>query len=343
LNYVRFGPTGLTVSQFSLGAWHLPGSGAKDRFGIEEVDGETFTKIVKKAYDLGINFIDAANRYHGRMSTADVEHVGNAEKLLGKILKGYDRESLVIATKVRGQMASWPNGQGLSRKHIMWQIRESLGRLDLDYVDLYQIHWEDELTPKSETLKTLNNLIDRGFVRYIGESNHSPANAMEFMELAQRLGLEGFISMQEPYNLLERQKENETFAVAKRYGLAVMAYVPIAQGVLSGKYLTGTEKGSRASYITAVAGQYLNTETASAVSTLLSIAGEKGCSLPQLALSWMLHKQAELGLTIVPIIGITKLSHLEDNLGALELKLSSGEMRHLEEVAATAKMGPQSY
>jgi 1-deoxyxylulose-5-phosphate synthase len=343
LNYVKFGPTGLTVSQLCLGAWHLPGTGVKDRFGIEEVDKETFTKIVKKAYDLGINFIDGANRYHGRMSTADVDHVGNSEKLLGQILKGYDRESLVIATKVRGQMASWPNGQGLSRKHIMWQIRESLRRLELEYVDLYQIHWEDEVTPKVETLKTLNNLIDRGFVRYIGESNHSPTNAMEFMELAKRLDLEGFASMQEPYNLLERRVENETFPVAKRYGMAVMAYVPLAQGVLSGKYLAGTEKGSRASYIAQMAGQYLNPETTSAVKSLLGIAGEKGCTLPQLALAWMLHKQAELGLTIVPLVGITKISHLEDNVGALDVKLSSSEMKRLEEIAATAKMGPQSY
>jgi 1-deoxyxylulose-5-phosphate synthase len=344
LNYVRFGPTGLFVSQFCLGAWHLPGTGAKDKFGIEEVDKETFAKVVAKAIDLGINFIDEANRYHGRMSTADLDHVGNSERLFGQILKGYDRESLVIATKVRGPMAKWPNGQGLSRKHIMWQIEESLSRLELDYVDLYQIHWEDAYAPKAETLKTLNNLIDRGLVRYIGESNHSPTNALEFMALAERLGLEGFASMQEPYNLLERRVETETFPVAKRYGMAVMAYVPLAQGVLSGKYLSGNvEKGSRASYITQMAGQYLNQETASAVKTLLDIAHEKGCSLPQLSLAWMLHKQQDLGLTIVPILGITKISHLEDNIGALDVKLSADDMKRIEEVAATAKLGPQSY
>jgi aryl-alcohol dehydrogenase-like predicted oxidoreductase len=343
LKYVRFGPTGLTVSQFCLGAWHLPGTGAKDRFGIEEVDKETFAKVVKKAYDLGINFIDGANRYHGRMSTADLDHVGNSESLLGQILKGYSRESLVIATKVRGPMAPFPNGQGLSRKHIMWQIGESLRRLDLEYVDLYQIHWEDELTPKIETLRTLNNLVDRGLVRYIGESNHTPAGAVEFMELAQRYGIEGFASMQEPYNLLERQKETETFPIAKKYGMAVMAYIPIAQGVLSGKYLGGTEKGSRATYISQMADQYLTPEVSAAVSSLLAIAGEKGCTLPQLALSWMLHKQEQLGITIVPILGITKISHLEDNVGALDVKLSRDEMNRLEQVAATAKMGPASY
>jgi 1-deoxyxylulose-5-phosphate synthase len=343
MKYVTFGPTGLTVSQLCLGAWHLPGAGTKDKHGIEEVDKEEFAKIVKRAYDLGINFIDGANRYHGRMSTADLNHVGNSEKLLGHILKDYDRESLVIATKVRGPMAPWPNGQGLSRKHIMWQIRESLRRLDLEYVDLYQIHWEDSVTPKAETLRALNNLIDRGSVRYIGESNHSPANAVEFMELSKGLGLEGFVSMQEPYNLLERKKEGETFPVAKKYGMAVMAYVPLAQGVLSGKYLKGTERGSRATYEAQMAGQYLTPEVASAVGALVGIAGEKGCSLPQLVLSWMLHKQSQLGITIVPILGITKLGHLEDNVGALDVKLTDDEVKRLEEIAATARMGEQSY
>lgn len=343
MKYVRFGPTGLTVSQFCLGAWHLPGAGTKDRFGVEEVDKETFAKIVNRAYDAGINFIDGANRYHGRMSTADLDHVGQSEKLLGQVLKRFDRESLVIATKVRGPMAPWPNGQGLSRKHIMWQIRESLRRLELDYVDLYQIHWEDEVTPKQETLKALNNLIDRGFVRYIGESNHSPANAVEFMEVASRLGLEGFVSMQEPYNLLERKVEQTTLPIAAKYGMAVMAYIPLAQGVLSGKYLEGTQTGSRASYIAEMASQYLTPDVASAVRSLLEIAAEKGCTLPQVALAWMLQKQEQLGITIVPILGITKLSHLEDNLGALDVRLSSDEVRRIEEVAATAKMGPPSY
>ena len=344
LKYVKFGPSGLSVSQFCLGAWHLPGAGSLDELGIEKVDTEEFRKVVKKAFDAGINFIDEANRYHGRMSTADVAHAGNSEKILGKILKDYDREYWVIATKVRGKMAAWPNGEGLSRKHIMWQIRESLKRLDLEYIDLYQIHWEDPVTPKVETLKALNNLIDRGQVRYIGESNHSSVNAMEFMELAERLSLERFISMQEPYNLLERQIETERkMAIAKKYGMAIMAYVPLAQGVLAAKYLGALEKGSRASYIKEVANQYLNDETRRCVEQLLEIAKSKGISLPQLALAWMLQKQEELGVTIVPILGITKQSYLEDNLAAAEIRLNSGDMKLLEEIASTAKMGPQSY
>jgi len=345
LKYVRLGSSGVQVSQFSLGTWHLPGSGTLDEFGIEKVDGEEFRRIVRKAYDAGINFIDLANRYHGRMSTADIRHVGNSEKLLGGILKEYDRESWVIATKVRGKMTAWPNGEGLSRKHIMWQIRESLKRLDLNYIDLYQIHWEDPLTPKRETLATLNNLIETGLVRYIGESNHSPASVIEFMELADRLSLECFISMQEPYNLLERQIEKDgKIAAAKKFGMAIMAYVPLAQGVLAGKYLRGgVEKGSRASYIKEVAEQYLNEETRSCVEHLLEIAKGKGGTLSQLALAWMLRKQVELETTIIPIVGITKQSYLDDNLAALDIKLDSGDMKLIEEVASKAKMGAQSY
>ncbi len=314
-----------------------------DEFGIEKVDKEEFRKVVKRAYDVGINFIDTANRYHGRMSTADVNHVGNSERVLGEVLKEYDREPWVIATKVRGKMATWPNGEGLSRKHMMWQISESLKRLDVKYVDLYQIHWEDPETPKRETIKSLNGLIDQGLVRYIGESNHSPSNVVEFMETAERLGIEGFVSMQEPYNLLERQIEREKFPVARRYGMAVLAYVPLAQGVLSGKYLRGVDSGSRASYTSEMKAQYLNEETSHAVGRLLEAANEKGVSLPQLALSWMLQKQSELGVTIVPIIGITKSSYLDDDLASLDVKLSSADMRNLEEIAATAKMGPLSY
>jgi aryl-alcohol dehydrogenase-like predicted oxidoreductase len=344
MKYLKLGPSGLIVSQFCLGAWHLPGAGSRDESGVERVDEDEFRRIVKRAYDAGINFVDESNRYNGRMSTADVAHVGNSEKILGRIIKDYERESWVIATKVRGKMADWPNGEGLSRKHIMWQIRESLKRLNLEHIDLYQIHWEDPRTPMRETLATLNNLIDGGLVRYIGESNHSAQALLNSMSLAEKLGLEGFVSMQEPYNLLERQIEKDKTPAAKKFDLTLMAYVPLAQGVLSGKYLQrGVESGSRASYTQEMADQYLNEETKNCVRSLQEFAKEKGISLPQLGLAWMLHKQEELGISIVPILGITKQSYLDDNLASLEVKLSGSDMRQLEEIASKAKMGPQSY
>jgi aryl-alcohol dehydrogenase-like predicted oxidoreductase len=228
LKYVKLGHTGTKVSQFALGTWHLPGSGEHDRAGVEKVDKEVLAKVVKKAYDAGINFIDTANVYHGRMQNSDPAHAGNSERLLGEILRGYDRDSLVLATKVRGSLASWPNGEGLSRKHILWQARESLARLQTTYIDLYQIHWPDPDTPKLETLSALNHLIHQGSVRYIGSSNHTGAENEEFMQLAKYNGLEGFATIQEVYNLIERGVEKDRLPLAKKYGFGVLAYSPIA-------------------------------------------------------------------------------------------------------------------
>ena len=340
MKYARLGPSGTKVSQFALGSWHLPGSGARDRWGIEEVDvGET-AKTVKKAIDAGINFIDTANVYHGRMQNADPQHAGNSERVLGEVLKGYDRESLVIATKVRGSLASWPNGEGLSRKHILWQARESLKRLQVAYLDLYQIHWPDPDTPKLETLKALNHLVDQGLVRYIGSSNHTGAEVEEFMQLANEYRLDGFVTLQELYNLIERSVERDRFAIAKKYGLAVMAYSPIAQGVLSGKYLDGVPKGTRASYAADIATNYFNAQTIESVRGLNEMAKHKGVSLPQFALAWLLHRQDELGMTIIPLLGVTNSKYLEESLGALDVKLSPDEIRDAEGIAMKASVLP---
>jgi hypothetical protein len=304
------------------------------------VDREEMAKIVKKAYDAGINFIDTANVYHGRMQDSDPQHAGNSERLLGEILKGYDRESLVLATKVRGALASWPNGEGLSRKHILWQARESLARLQITYIDLYQIHWPDPETPKLETLSTLNHLIGQGLVRYIGASNHSAAEVEEFMQHARDNSLEGFVTLQELYNLIERGVEKDKLPLAKKYGFGVLAYSPIAQGVLSEKYLSGVQKGTRATYAADITKVYLNTQTLEAVRELNEMARQKGISLPQFALSWMLHKQEELGITIIPLLGITRSKYLEDSLGAMDVRLSSDEIRQAEKMSWKANVLP---
>ncbi|HKT22253.1 MAG TPA: aldo/keto reductase, partial [Nitrososphaerales archaeon] len=334
------GPTGVKVSQFALGAWHLPGSKVRDRWGVETVDRREVAKIVRKAFDAGVNFVDTANVYHGRIQDADPRHTGNSEKVLGEVLRGYDRDSMVLATKVRGAMASWPNGEGLSQKHILWQARESLTRLQTDYVDLYQIHWPDPGTPKLETLRALNHLIGRGQVRYIGSSNHSAAENEEFMQASEDHGLEGFVTLQELYNIIERGVEKGAMSVAKKHGLAVLAYSPIAQGVLSGKYLDGVKNGTRASYAADISKNYFNRGTEKAVRGLSEMARQKGVSLPQLALAWLLHKQEELGVTIIPLLGITNPKYLEDSLGSLDVKLSPDEMRMAEETASEARVLP---
>lgn len=337
---MKLGSAGTKVSQFALGTWHLPGAGQRDQWGIEKVDQEEMAKIVKKAYDAGINFIDTANVYHGRMQDSDPQHAGNSERLLGEILKSYDRESLVLATKVRGALASWPNGEGLSRKHILWQARESLARLQVTYIDLYQIHWPDPETPKLETLSALNYLIGQGLVRYIGASNHSAAEVEEFMQHARDNSLEGFVTLQELYNLIERGVEKDRLPLAKKYGFGVLAYSPIAQGVLSEKYLSGVQKGTRATYAADITKVYLNTQTLEVVRGLNEMARQKGISLPQFALSWMLHKQEELGITIIPLLGITSSKYLEDSLGAMDVRLSSDEIRQAEEISRKANVLP---
>jgi len=340
LKYVKLGPTGTKVSQLALGTWHLPGSGQHDSSGVEKVDQEEMAKIIRKAFDAGINFIDTANVYHGRIQQSDPAHAGNSERLLGEVLKGYDRDSLVLATKVRGALASWPNGEGLSRKHILWQARESLVRLQTDYIDLYQIHWPDPDTPKLETLKALNHLIDQGSVRYIGSSNHSTAEVEEFMQFARDYQMEGFVTLQELYNLIERGAEKDRLPPAKKYGLGLLAYSPIAQGVLSEKYLAGIQKGTRATYVSDIAKSYFNQQTLDAVRGLDHMAKQKGVSLPQLALAWLLHKQEDLGITIIPLLGITRQQYLDDGLGALEVRLSSGEVSQMEDIASKSNVLP---
>jgi aryl-alcohol dehydrogenase-like predicted oxidoreductase len=267
-------------------------------------------------------------------------HAGNSERLLGEVLKSYDRDSIVLATKVRGALATWPNGEGLSRKHILWQAKESLARLQTDYIDLYQIHWPDRDTPKLETLRALNHLVDQGSVRYIGSSNHSASDVEEFMQLASDYRMEGFVTLQELYNLIERRVEKDRLPLAKKYGLGVLAYSPVAQGVLSEKYLGGIQKGTRASYASDIAKSYFNTQTLEAVRGLNEIAKQKGISLPQLALAWLLRKQEELGITIIPLLGITRQMYLEEGLMAMDIRLTSAEAKQMDDISLKANVLP---
>ena len=336
MEYVRLGPSGVKVSRLCLGTWHLPRMGELDEYGVPRVDVEEFRRVLKRAVDAGINFIDTANRYHGAQTPVDLRHVGNAERLLGRLLKEYDREMFVISTKVRGRMAAWPNGEGLSRKHIMWQIRESLRRLDMEYVDVYLTHWPDPDTPKLETLRALNTLVERGWVHYIGSSNEPPEGIVESMELAARYGLYGYVTIQDRYNLFAREIEKAKIPVARRYGLALMAYSPLAQGFLTPKYLGGVPALSRATYSESVR-RRLTRENLEVVGELNGIAGELGVTLPQLAIAWLIHKERELGVTIIPVIGVSSVEQLEENLGALEVKLDGDTVKRLEGVASRFK------
>ena len=174
MKYKHLSPTcGLKVSAISLGTWHLPRLPEKDEVGAYKINVDEFKRVLKVAIDNGLTFIDTANRYHGGMSPVDLRRVGYAEKLLGKLLKDYDRQELVIATKVAGRMGPGPNDEGLNRKHVMWQVKESLKRLQMDYIDIYYMHRHDPETPKIEIMRTFTYLVQNGLILYIGASNLS--------------------------------------------------------------------------------------------------------------------------------------------------------------------------
>jgi Predicted oxidoreductases (related to aryl-alcohol dehydrogenases) len=337
MEYVKLGRSGTKVSRLCLGTWHLPLTGRKDQYGVPEVDTEATIKAMKTAYDLGVNFIDTSNRYHGGMQRTDLNHVGNAERIVGKFLSQVDRESVVLATKVRGQMAPWMNGEGLSRKHMRWQLRESLRRLNTDYIDLYQLHWADPDTPKEETLSTLNWFVEDGKVNYLGISNHPPHEVVEFQEVANARGREGFVSTQELYNLLERGIEAAGVQVARRYGLTILAYSPLAQGVLTGKYFRNGEWKvpalSRAEAVEDMRAKYFTKSSVKLLTELEEIAKEKGATQSQVALAWLIKRGESLGVTVVPIIGVSRPEHVRENVASLDVKLSHDDMKRLEEVS----------
>jgi aryl-alcohol dehydrogenase-like predicted oxidoreductase len=332
VKYINLGNTGTKVSQVAIGTWHLPGTGQMDENGVERVDTETFSKIFRKAYDLGVNFFDTANIYHGRVEKNEdhIDSTGNSEKVLGDIIKGYNRESLVISTKVRGPMGLFPNSCGLSRKHIMWQIKESLKRLGTEYVDLYQFHWSDNDTPLNETLKTMSHIIDLDLARYIGMSNINAADIEKFMDLSGKFGLHTFSTIQEPYNIINRGIEENKIPDAKKYNMGLLAYMPLEQGILSGKYLKKPDKESRISYFPDLDKRIK--ETREYVLKLKELADSKDITLSQLSIAWIIKMSDELNMGIVPLLGITKMEYLEDNMGSLDVKLTLDDMKYINEI-----------
>ncbi|MEM0027695.1 MAG: aldo/keto reductase [Ignisphaera sp.] len=340
MKYIRLSQnSGLKVSIISLGTWYLPRTEVRDEYGIPQIDIEATKKLLKKAVDSGINFIDTANRYHGAVSPIPVTHVGYVEKLLGKLLKelGIDRESLVIATKVGGDMASWPNGSGLSRKHIMWQIRESLNRLQMEYVDIYYAHRFDPDTPKREVMSTFNDLVRMGLVRYIGMSNIPPSDLVEYQMIADSYNYEPITVLQYRYNWLDRSIESDIIPIAKKFGMGITVYSPLAQGILTGKYVDTQLKkwvipsGSRGEISDSVKKMFTD-ENLRKVLEFVEFAKSKGVTPTQLAIAWILKKSEQFDVPIIPIIGATKTTHIDEVLEALNITLTPDDMKILDEI-----------
>ncbi|MGZ4178853.1 MAG: aldo/keto reductase [Solirubrobacteraceae bacterium] len=312
MDYVNLGRTGLRVSRVCLGMMSY-GRHQSRPWTLDEDGAEP---ILRRAVEGGITFFDTADVYNG----------GESEVLTGRLLRKLFgmREEYVVATKVNGRTMPGENGQGLSRKHIMASIDASLERLGTEYVDLYQIHRFDHRTPIEETMDALHDVVKAGKARYIGASSMW---AWEFAK-AQSVAATRFVSMQNHYNLIYREEEREMIPQCVDQGVAVIPWSPLARGMLAGTRTRSGEKLTTRAQTDAFADSLYKPELDfNVVESADAVAAALGVSTAQVALAWLLHKP---GVT-APIVGATKLEHLEDALAAEELSLSEAELERLEE------------
>nr|WP_198665741.1 MULTISPECIES: aldo/keto reductase [Haloprofundus] len=312
MEYTKLGTTGLEVSRFCLGCMNF-GSDAEWMMDDEEASIE----LIHRALDLGINFLDTANVYSR----------GESEEIVGKAIEGRNRDELVVATKVFGEMGDYPNGQGLSRKHILDQAEASLERLGTDYIDLYQIHrWDDE-TPIEETLSALDHLVETGKVRYIGASTMTSYQFTKALYKSDIEDYERFTCMQPEYNAVDRHEEANLLPVCEGEGIGVIPWSPLAGGFLTGKYERDgdIEEGLRADTDEYTQDRFTD-ENWAVLDEIRGIADEKGVSPVQVSLAWLLHKP----VVTAPIIGPRSIDHLEENVEALDVSLTDAEMERIE-------------
>jgi len=311
VEYRRLGRSGVKVSEISLGSWLTYGGSVAE---------ERARACIHKAYELGINFFDTANVYMQ----------GAAEEIVGRALNGFERDSYFLATKVYFPMGEGPNDRGLSRKHITEQCHASLKRLGVDYVDLYQCHRYDGDTPLEETLRALDDLVRQGKVLYVGVSEWTADQIADALRLAKEMNLDRIVSNQPRYNMIQRQIEAEIIPLCEREGVGQVVFSPLAQGVLTGKYLPGEvpEKGTRAadSESNRFMQELMNKEVLSAVNKLRSVASDAGLSMSQLALTWTLgHDNVSSA-----IIGASRPEQVEDNAKAAGVRLSSNVISEID-------------
>jgi 1-deoxyxylulose-5-phosphate synthase len=313
MEYTNLGSTGVKVSRICLGCMTY---GAKSwrQWVLEENEGRPF---IKQALEFGINFFD----------TADMYSLGVSEQILGRALKdfGPSREKLVIATKVFFPMGDDPNQKGLSRKHIMQAIDDSLLRLGTDYVDLYQIHRFDYETPIEETLVALHDVVKAGKARYIGASSMYAWQFAQMLHTSDRLGITRFVTMQNHYNLIYREEEREMVPLCRAEGVGLLPWSPLARGVLAGNRKSGTLRSQADDYTKKL---YTQEADDRVVDCVEQVAKNRGVPSAQVALAWLLQKP---GVT-APIIGASKPHHLQDAVGALSVKLTAEEVSQLEGV-----------
>lgn len=316
MEYNRLGHTGLQVSRICLGMMSYGTSNWRD-WVLDEEDSRPF---IQRALELGINFFD----------TADMYAAGVSEEVTGRALRDFaKREEVVIATKVYFPYNDKPNQGGLSRLHIMHAVENSLRRLGTDYIDLYQIHRWDNETPIAETLEALHNLVKSGKVRYIGASSMYAWQFSKSLYLADLHGWTRFVSMQNHYNLVYREEEREMIPLCLDEGVGLIPWSPLARGFLVGNRTPDKSGDTARSKSDAFAhSMYYQDHDYAIVDRVASLAKQRGCSSAQIAIAWLLHKPG----IVSPIIGATKMSHLEEAVRAVGIKLSVQEIQYLEEL-----------
>jgi aryl-alcohol dehydrogenase-like predicted oxidoreductase len=318
MDYCQLGHSGLRVSRLTMGTMTFGGRGNFRNVGATDVDGAR--RQIEMAVDAGVNLID----------TADVYSSGVAEEILGRALRGI-RDRVLVATKARYPTGPGPNDAGLSRQHLIEACEASLRRLQIDHIDLYQLHEWDGETPLEETLGALEHLLQSGKVRYVGCSNFAGWQVMKALGIAERTGLPRFVSQQIYLSLQERSAEYEIVPSAIDQGLGLLVWSPLAGGLLSGKYRRGENAppGSRHATAWDEPPIYDEDKLYETIETLVEVAEERGVSPAQVALAWLLKRP---GVTSV-IVGARTDEQLADNLAAVDLKLGPDELRRLERVS----------
>ncbi|OOY18087.1 aldo/keto reductase [Thioclava sp. DLFJ4-1] len=320
MRYRPLGPSGLLVSELCLGTMTFGGSegmwGQIGQLRQDDADG-----LVKTAVDAGINFIDTANVYAG----------GESERILGQSLRnlGIARDEVVIATKVLGPMGEGINQRGASRYHIMEQCKQSLERLQLDHIDLYQIHGFDPMTPISETLEALTTLVQHGHVRYIGLSNWAAWQVMKAVGIAEARKLAPILSLQAYYTIAGRDLEREVVPMLRDTDMGLMVWSPLAGGLLSGKY-DRDGKGSDGRRANFDFPPVEKDRAYDVIDAMRPMAEKRDASVAQIALAWLLHQEVVTSV----IVGAKRKDQLTDNIAATEITLDAEELETLDKVSA---------
>ncbi len=325
MEYRQLGRSGLRVSTVSLGTMGFGGTGWASPVG--HLDVKAARQQIDICLEAGVNLID----------TADIYSNGLSERILGEAL-GVDRAEVLLATKVRGAMGTGPNDDGLSRHHILHAVEASLRRLGTDYIDLYQVHEWDGVTPLDETLAALDTLVQSGKVRYIGSSNYTARQLMKSLWISDKRGYESFVSQQIYYSLQARDAENELVPIAIDEGLGILVWSPLAGGLLSGKYRRGQDAPEGTRRFEGWTEPPVDDEDRlyNTVDVLLEIADGHGVSAAQVALAYTLAKPAVTSV----IIGARTEEQLRDNLAAAQLTLSAEELDRLDTVSGVPLMYP---